>query len=134
MLYISKVYMYLSGMENATTTFKEYNDKELNEKLDSLMNEEESTIEEDIKELHKLEQKGKNIVWKINGEINPEFRNHSNALVELKKTFQSKWGDKCLTTFVIYTTLKTRLQNVPNNLNKSTFKLQNSKGNGYGNL
>ena len=121
-------------MRNAITTFKEYNEKELNEKLDSLMNEEESTIEEDIKDLHKLEQKGKKIDWKINGEINPEFRNHSNELVESKKLFQSKWGKKSLITFVMYTTLKTRLQNVPNNFNKSTFRLQNSKGNGYGNL
>lgn len=93
-----------------------------------------TTIQEDIIALHNLERLGKGIDWKIDGEINPDFISHNAELVELKKSFQSKWGKKCLTTFAIYNTLKTRLQNVPNNLNKSAFKLQNSKGNGYGNM
>ena len=51
------------------TNAKEYTETELETKLDSLMNE-ESTIEDDIKELHNVEVKGKNIDWKIDGEIN----------------------------------------------------------------
>jgi hypothetical protein len=39
---------------------------------------------------------------------------------------------QCLTTFVIYTTLKTRLANVPNNLNKSAIKLKRNKGTKFG--
>ena len=93
-----------------------------------------ANIEQDIKELHNLEQKGKKIQWKVDGVVTEEFKKHSKLLVELKKSFKAKYGEKALVTFVMYTTLKTRLQNVPNCLNKSNFKLQNSKGNGYGNL
>jgi hypothetical protein len=93
-----------------------------------------SNIEQDIKELHNLEQKYKKVEWKVNGVVTEEFKKYSELLVELKKSFQAKHGKRALVTFVIYNTLKTRLQNVPKGLNKSTFKLQNSKGNGYGNL
>ena len=96
------------------------------------MKNETTTIENDIKTLHKIcSQK---VEWKINGEITDEYRKFVKEQTAAKIEFQSKWGKQCLTTFVIYTTLKTRLQNVPNNLNKSTFKLQNSKGNGFGNM
>ncbi len=112
---------------------KEYTTEELESKLDSLMNE-ETTIEDDIKKLHNLCVKGKKINWKVDGVITDEYREQVKKEVEAKTEFQSKWGKQCLTTFVIYSTLKTRLQNVPNNLNKSTFKLQSSKGNGFGNM
>ena len=112
---------------------KEYTTEELEAKLDLLMNK-ETTIQEDITSLHKLCAKGKKITWKVDGVITDEYREQVKKEVEAKKEFQAKWGKQCLTTFVIYSTLKTRLQNVPNNLNKSTFKLQKSKGNGYGNM
>tara|TARA_R110002074_G_scaffold351664_1_gene522853 strand:- start:258 stop:614 length:357 start_codon:yes stop_codon:yes gene_type:complete len=108
---------------------KEYTTEELESKLNYLMNE-EATIEDDIKKLHNLCAKGK----KIDGVITNEYREQVKKEVEAKTEFQSKWGKQCLTTFVIYSTLKTRLQNVPNNLNKSAFKLQSSKGNGFGNM
>lgn len=94
----------------------------------------ETTIEEDIKKLHKVCEAGKKITWKVDGVITDEYREQVKKGVEAKKEFQSKWGNQCLITFVMYSTLKTRLQNVPNNLNKSICKLQNSKGNGYGDL
>ena len=112
---------------------KEYTTEELESKLNSLMND-ETTIQDDIKSLHNLCAKGAKITWKIDGVITNEYRDQVKKEVEAKKEFQSKWGKQCLTTFAIYSTLKTRLQNVPNNLNKSTFKLQSSKGNGYGNM
>ena len=91
-----------------------------------------TTIEAAIKELHKADVKVGKIAWKIEGEINPEFRAASNELVELKISFKEKYGEQCLTTFVIYKTLKTRLANVPACLNRSTFKLKNSKGSNFG--
>jgi hypothetical protein len=113
------------------TNAKEYTEKELETKLDSLMNK-ETTIEDDIKELHNIEAKGKNIDWKIDGEINPEYRVWNTKVVAAKTEFMNKWGKQCLTTFVIYTTLKTRLANVPNNLNKSAIKLKRNKGTKFG--
>jgi len=87
-----------------------------------------TTIQEDITILHKICAKGKKMTFKVDGVITNEFIEHSKKEAEAKKEFQSKYGKECLTTFVIYSTLKTRLQNVPNNLNKS-FKLKKSKGN-----
>ena len=112
---------------------KEYTTEELEAKLDALMNE-ETTIEEDIKKLHKVCETGKKTTRKVGGVITDEYKEQVKKEVEAKKEFESKWGEKCLTTFVMYSTLKTRLQNVPNSLNKSVCKLQNSKGNGHGNL
>lgn len=90
-----------------------------------------TTIQEDIKTLHKIVSQ--KVEWKRDGVVTEEFKIYAKEQAEAKKEFQNKWGEKCLITFVMYNTLKTRLQNVPNNLNKST-KLQNSKGNGYGNM
>ena len=112
---------------------KEYTTEELEVKLDSLMNE-ETIIEDDIKKLHNLCAKGKKITWKVDGVITDEYKEQVRKEIKAKTDFKSKWGEKCLTTFVMYSTLKTRLQNVPNNLNKSVFKLQSSKGNGFGNI
>lgn len=112
---------------------KEYTAEEIEAKLSALMNE-ETTIEEDITKLHKVCESGKKVTWKVDGVVTNEFKEQVKREVEAKQEFKSKWGEKCLTTFVMYSTLKTRLQNVPNNLNKSTFKPQKSKGNGYGNM
>ncbi len=123
----------MTTIELNNNNCKEYTTEELEAKLDALMNE-ETTIEEDIKKLHKVCEAGKKVTFKVEGVITEEYKKQVKKEIEAKKEFQSKWGKQCLTTFVIYSTLKTRLQNVPNNLNKSICKLQNSKGNGYGNL
>ena len=88
------------------------------------------SIEQDIRDLHKLEEQGKGIPWKIDGVVNPEFRSHAKMMAKAYGDFGEKHGGHCLRCFRIYSTLKTRLQNVPKNLNKSTFKLRNSKGEG----
>jgi len=93
------------------------------------------TIEQDIKKLHKLEQEGKKITWKVDGKVTEEFKQHSLKLVELKKDFQSKYGRQALVTFAMYSTLEKRLKYVPKGSPKhSPTRLQNSKGNGYGNM
>lgn len=113
---------------------KEYTTEELLSKLDSLMSN-ETTIAEDIKELHNSEKEGSKLTWKIDGVITEEFKNHSKKHLELRKSFQSKWGKDCLVTFNMYKTLKKRLEFVPKgNAKLSTTRLQNSKGNKFGNL
>jgi len=123
----------MTTIELNNNNCKEYTTEELEAKLNALMNE-ETTIEEDIKKLHKVCEAGKKITWKVDGVITDEYREQIKKEVEAKKEFQSKWGEQRLITFAMYSTLKTRLQNVPNNLNKSICKRLNSKGNGYGNL
>ena len=124
----------MTTIELNNNNCKEYTTKELEAKLDLLMNE-ETTIEEDIKELHNSDKEGANIPWKVNGIITDEYRNHSNKDVELRKNFESKWGRNCLVTFNMYSTLKKRLEYVPTgNAKLSRTRLQKSKGNGYGNL
>lgn len=113
---------------------KEYTTEELLNKLDSIMDK-ETTIEEDIKELHNSDRQGAKITWKVDGVITDEFKDHSKQDVELRKKFQSKWGKQCLITFNMYSTLQKRLQYVPTgNAKLSSTRLQKSKGNGYGNM
>lgn len=91
-------------------------------------------LQKDIKALHEVCEKVKKITYKVDGVMTQEFKNWTTEQTEAKQKFVEKYGMKMLEEFNMYSTLKNRLLHTGNYKNKSNFRLQNSKGYGYGNL